>query len=194
MNAGRREGQTARDLSRMETAGTDMENSCGTTVIGIDPGSRCLGWGVVRERSGVLSLVGCGVIRPGGTEFSVRLGRIFTELSALIAAHAPDEAAIENVFTHKNVLSALKLGQARGVAVAACAAHAVPVHDYEPALVKKSLVGTGRAEKSQVAFMAGRMLGAQPDWPEDAGDALALAVCHLNTRRLRRLIERSSGR
>ena len=160
------------------------------TVLGIDPGSQCLGWGVVREVSGVLSLVDCGTLRPKGGELSVRLAALFTDLSALVRAYCPGEAAVEDVFTHKNVLSALKLGQARGVAIAACAAHGVPVADYAPALVKKTLVGTGRAEKSQVSFMVGQILGVKADWPADASDALAIAICHLNTRRMHRLMNR----
>ena len=162
----------------------------GLTVLGIDPGSQCLGWGVVREVSGVLSLVDCGTLRPKSEDFSVRLAMLFTDLSALVAAHCPGEAAVEDVFTHKNMLSALKLGQARGVAIAACAAHGVPVADYPPALVKKTLVGTGRAEKSQVAFMVGQILGVKASWPADASDALAIAICHLNTRRMHRLVNR----
>jgi crossover junction endodeoxyribonuclease RuvC len=157
------------------------------TVLGIDPGSHCLGWGVVREESGVLSLTACGTVRPKGADFSERLGLLFTDLSALVAEYGPDEAAVEMVFTHKNVTSALKLGQARGVAVAACAANGVPVVDYEPALVKKTLVGNGRAEKTQVSFMVGQMLGKKPDWALDAGDAIACAICHLNMRRMKRL-------
>ncbi|MDL2207251.1 crossover junction endodeoxyribonuclease RuvC [Desulfovibrio sp. OttesenSCG-928-M16] len=163
-------------------------------VLGIDPGSQSLGWGLVRECSGVLSLVDCGVIRPKGEGFSERLGALFTSLSTLVEQLEPQEAAIEQVFTYKNVTSALKLGQARGVAVAACAAHAVPVFDYEPALVKKNLVGTGRAEKTQVSFMVGRMLGVKPDWALDTGDALALAVCHLNMRRMLRLVNMQNNR
>jgi crossover junction endodeoxyribonuclease RuvC len=155
------------------------------TVLGVDPGSRRLGWGVVREVSGVLSLVDCGVLRPGGDGFSQRLGELFLGLSRVLERYAPAEAAIENVFTHKNVLSALKLGQARGVAVAACAAHGVPVADYEPNLIKKTLTGAGRAEKSQVGFMVGRLLGCKPDWSADAGDALGCAICHLNMRRMK---------
>ena len=162
----------------------------GLTVIGIDPGSQCLGWGVVREVSGVLSLVDCGTLRPKGEAFSERLAALFAGLSSLVAEHRPGEAAVEDVFTHKNMLSALKLGQARGVAIAACAAHGVPVADYPPALVKKSLVGTGRAEKPQVAFMVGQILGVKPTWPADASDALAIAICHLNMRRLNRLAGR----
>jgi crossover junction endodeoxyribonuclease RuvC len=146
-----------------------------------------MGWGLVAEQSGVLSLVDCGVIRPGDGSFEERLGAIFIRLSAVLERHGADEAAVENVFTDKNVLSALKLGQARGAAIAACAARGVAVTGYEPALVKKTLVGTGRAEKAQVGFMVGRILGVKPDWPVDAGDALACAVCHLNMRRMNKL-------
>ena len=158
--------------------------SNGLTVLGIDPGSQCLGWGVVREVSGVLSLVDCGAVRPKGDDFSARLGDLFLKLQEIVERHKPDEAAVETVFTNKNILSALKLGQARGVAVAACAAHGLSISDYEPTLVKKSLVGTGRAEKEQVAFMVQRLLNVKnANWALDTSDALAVAVCHLTVRR-----------
>ncbi|WP_029894101.1 crossover junction endodeoxyribonuclease RuvC [Desulfohalovibrio reitneri] len=158
-------------------------------VLGLDPGSRFTGWGLVAERSGVLSLVDAGVLSLGSGDVCQRLGRIYAELADLIAAHRPDEAAVENVFVSKNSQSAIKLGQARGAALAACAVAGVGVSHYQPSLVKKSLVGTGRADKSQVAFMVGRLLGVKPDWREDASDALAVAVCHLNQRRLAKMME-----
>ncbi|MDR1243008.1 MAG: crossover junction endodeoxyribonuclease RuvC [Deltaproteobacteria bacterium] len=157
-------------------------------VIGIDPGSQRMGWGVVREKSGVLEFLACGVIRPGVKDFSARLGIIFKELRGVLRQYQPDEAAIENVFTQKNALTALKLGQARGIAVGACASLDILVADYEPALIKKTLTGNGRAEKSQVSFMVARMLGMKESWGEDAGDALATAICHLNIRRLNRFL------
>ena len=156
------------------------------TVMGIDPGSQRTGWGVVRETSGVLQLVDCGVVRTAsaGKAFSDRLACIYHELSTVLARVKPDEAAIEQVFTAQNAASALKLGQARGVAVAACAAHGLSISDYEPTLVKKSLVGTGRAEKEQVAFMVQRLLNVKnANWSLDTSDALAVAVCHLTMRR-----------
>lgn len=159
-------------------------------VIGIDPGSQNMGWGIVSERSGVLKLVACGVIRPKTKDFSARLGEIFHELAAVLAEHQPDEASVEDVFTHKNMASALKLGQARGVAVAACAARSLPVYSFEPRVIKKSLVGTGSAEKSQVSFMVARLLGVKENWAVDAGDALAAAICHLNSRRFNALAGR----
>ncbi len=154
------------------------------TVIGIDPGSRNTGWGVVREVSGVLRYVDCGVIRPSVEgDFAGRLAEIYKQLHAVIARLQPQEAAVEQVFTGSNAATALKLGQARGAAVAACAAHDLVVRDYEPKLVKKALVGVGGAEKTQVSFMVGHLLGRKPDWAVDAGDALAVAVCHLGMRR-----------
>ena len=160
------------------------------TVIGIDPGSRNTGWGIVRETSGVLHLVECGVIRPS-TEgsFAERLGTIFWELHKVLEMYKPEEGAVEQVFTARNAGTALKLGQARGAAVAALAAHRIPVHDYEPRLIKKSLVGVGGAEKSQVSYMVARILGVKEDWAVDAGDALAAAICHLSMRRFEQQME-----
>lgn len=156
-------------------------------IIGIDPGSQKMGWGVVVESSGVLRLAGCGILRPKKKDFSERLGEIFHLLQGVLTEYAPQEAAIENLFTFKNPLSALKLGQARGIAVGACAARDIPVFDYEPTLVKQSLTGSGRAEKTQVSFMVSRILGVKESWGEDAGDALGVAICHLNSRRLKKL-------
>jgi crossover junction endodeoxyribonuclease RuvC len=160
------------------------------TVIGIDPGSQRTGWGIVREASGRLTLLEYGVVRavPGEKSFSARLARIYHELLSVLSSHAPDEAAVEQVFTAKNALSALKLGQARGVAVAACAAHGLAISDYAPTLIKQSLVGTGRAEKEQVAFMVKRLLNVKgTGMAPDASDALAVALCHLNMRRFAKL-------
>ena len=157
-------------------------------VLGLDPGSRVTGYGLVREVSGQAELIEAGTIRPKVTApMAERLGVIFTKLAAIIERFKPDEAAVENVFTARNAQSALKLGQARGVAMAACAVHGVVLAEYEPTKVKKSLVGTGRAEKSQVAFMVGQVLGQKPNWATDASDALAVAICHLNMRRMARL-------
>lgn len=163
------------------------------SVIGIDPGSRKTGWGIVREVSGVLTLVTCGLIRTespkkgeqsASSEFAMRLARIYRELTAILEAYKPDEAAVEQVFTAKNASSALKLGQARGAAIAACAGQDLRIFDYEPTIVKRSLVGTGRAEKEQVAFMVSQMLHIRSnDLALDTTDALAIAICHLTQRR-----------
>ncbi len=165
-------------------------------VLGIDPGSRVTGYGVVREASGQVELLVAGTVRTASAkDLGRRLGLIFEGLAAVIAEHAPSEAAVENVFVSKNVMSALKLGQARGAAIAACASAGLPVSAYEPTLVKKSLVGTGRAAKGQVAWMVAHSLGvANPGWAEDASDALAVAICHLNQRRMNRLVSAAGGR
>lgn len=167
-------------------------------ILGIDPGSRRAGWGVVEEKSGVLSLVACGIINAAATKaqeesFSRRLAFIYRELCQSVARYRPDAAAIEQVFTAKNAQSALKLGQARGIAVAVCAASGIEVFDYEPTLVKKSLVGAGRAEKEQVAFMVKRLLNIrEADWPLDTTDALGVAICHLSQARFLALAKRWS--
>ncbi|MDE5833200.1 MAG: crossover junction endodeoxyribonuclease RuvC [Desulfovibrio sp.] len=159
-------------------------------IIGIDPGSRRTGWGVIRERSGVLELVDCGVIRArtdAEYDFSQRLAVIYRELLEIISRLNPGEAAVEQVFTAQNARSALKLGQARGAAIAACAAGDLKIYDYEPTLIKKSVVGAGRAEKDQVAFMVKRLLNARDgEYALDTTDALAAAICHAATRRFER--------
>ncbi len=158
-------------------------------MLGVDPGSRCTGYGVVCERSGQVFLVDVGTIRLNPKmDVAERLGRIYSELSCLIERHQPQEAAIENVFVAKNTASALKLGQARGAAMAAMAVRGLPVASYEPTVVKKTIVGVGRAEKKQVAFMVGRILNEKANWAADASDALAIAICHLNMRRMSRLV------
>ena len=149
-------------------------------VLGVDPGSRCMGYGLVLDRSGVLTLVEAGTVRPSEESVSFRLGQMYANILKLLHKHSPHAVAVENVFFGRNQASALKLGQARGAVLAACGVYGVDVFGYEPTLVKKSLVGAGRAEKVQVSFMVGQLLGVRPDWAEDAGDALAVAICHLN--------------
>ena len=159
------------------------------TVIGIDPGSVRTGWGVVRTCASGYELVDCGLIKTTSgqsQEFSRRLAHIYHELVAVLDRLRPQEAAIEQVFQSMNAATALKLGQARGVAVAACAAFDIGVSDYPPTLVKKTLVGVGLAEKEQVAFMVRCRLGIKKsDWALDTSDALAIALTHLSLRRFR---------
>ena len=155
-----------------------------TLILGIDPGSRITGYGVVRDTGRSCEYVASGCIRTGEGALPERLQAVFRGVSEVIRLHGPVTMGIEQVFMAKNADSALKLGQARGVAVAACAAHGLTISDYEPTLVKKSLVGTGRAEKEQVAFMVQRLLNVKnANWALDTSDALAVAVCHLTVRR-----------
>ena len=153
-------------------------------VLGIDPGSRITGYGVIEVRRGSMHYVESGCVRPVGAAFLNRLGDIYRGIDELICRHRPDEVAIEEVFLATNPASALKLGQARGAAIAAAVAHDLPVAEYAARRVKQTVVGTGRAGKEQVQHMV-RVLLDLPGIPSaDAADALAIAICHVNTSRL----------
>ncbi|HEX8233496.1 MAG TPA: crossover junction endodeoxyribonuclease RuvC [Caulobacteraceae bacterium] len=157
-------------------------------ILGLDPGLRRTGWGVVAVEGARLSHVAHGVIRaPEAAPLSERLHAIFQEVAAVIAAHAPHEAAIEETFVTANGASTLKLGHARAAAMLAPACARLPVAEYAALVVKKAVVGTGSADKAQVAFMVRRLLPACGDATADAADALAVAITHAHHRRLRRL-------
>lgn len=140
------------------------------------------GYGVVDAVGRRLTCVDAGCIRPPGVDMAGRLAGIFTSLRAVIAATAPEEVAIEQVFVARSPASALKLGQARGAAIVAAADADVPVFEYAPRAVKQALTGTGAASKGQVAHMIVRLLELSEQPAADAADALALAVCHAHTR------------
>ena len=150
-------------------------------VLGIDPGSRRTGYGLLAVRERSVEYVASGCIKAEVGDMPQRLGIIYRGVSELIDQFNPTELAIEEVFLAKNASSALKLGQARGVAIAAAVAGELPVHEYAAKRVKQSLVGTGRGSKEQVAHMV-RILLKLPGAPQaDAADALAIALCHVNT-------------
>jgi crossover junction endodeoxyribonuclease RuvC len=150
-------------------------------VLGIDPGSRRTGYGLLAVRERSVEYVASGCIKAEIGDMPQRLGIIYRGVSELIDQFNPTELAIEEVFMAKNASSALKLGQARGVAIAAAVARELPVHEYAARRVKQSLVGTGRGSKEQVAHMV-RTLLKLPGAPQaDAADALAIALCHVNT-------------
>jgi crossover junction endodeoxyribonuclease RuvC len=152
-----------------------------TRVIGIDPGSRLTGYGVIEVRPRRLTYLASGCIRTASGPFAERLAEIYRGVNELIDEHGPHAMAIEEVFLARNPDSALKLGQARGVAIAAGVAHGLPVHEYAARAVKLGVVGTGRASKQQVQHMV-RVLLELPGEPQaDAADALAIAICHVNT-------------
>jgi len=157
-----------------------------TLILGIDPGSRVTGYGVINVLYGNISYVDSGCIRTSGVNFPQRLLDIFNGIHDLMKIHTPDEVAIEQVFMHKNPNSALKLGHARGVAMVACASHAVDISEYSARAVKQSLVGYGGAEKSQVSDMVVALLRLSSSPQSDAADALAIAICHVHTTRLGR--------
>ncbi len=155
-------------------------------VIGIDPGSRITGYGLVEAGDGQLVYLASGCIRTPQAPLPERLAEIYQSVSSLIVQHRPEAFAIENVFLAKNASAALKLGQARGVAIAAGVANGLPVFEYAARSVKRAIVGSGRAGKDQVAHMV-RVLLKLPGLPQaDAADALAIAICHVNTSRLDR--------
>ncbi|MGH7285048.1 MAG: crossover junction endodeoxyribonuclease RuvC [Polyangiaceae bacterium] len=149
-------------------------------VLGIDPGTRFMGWGVVERNGTRITHVAHGVIRAGEQlPLAERLVVIERELVAVVAAHSVHSASIESLFFHKDAQAAAKLGHARGVALLVCARAGLEVFEYPPARVKRSIAGNGRAEKSQVAQMVRAMLRL-PEVPQaDAADALAISLTHL---------------
>jgi crossover junction endodeoxyribonuclease RuvC len=157
-------------------------------ILGLDPGLRRTGWGVVAVDGARLSHVAHGVVRAEeSAPLPERLCAIFEAVTQVIAAHAPDEAAIEETFVTANGASTLKLGHARAAAMLAPAAARLPVAEYAATVVKKAVVGTGGADKAQVAFMVRRLLPACGSASADAADALAVAITHAHHRRLRTL-------
>jgi len=150
-------------------------------ILGIDPGSRATGYGVIDKKGNRLYYVTCGVIRLGAQySFSDRLKVIFDSLCQVIATHAPAVAAVEDVFVAANPRTALKLGHARGAAVVAALHNGLKVHDYTPRMVKQAVVGYGNADKQQVQQMVRVLLQLSAPPSADAADALAVAMCHAN--------------
>lgn len=150
-------------------------------ILGIDPGSRCTGFGIIEVHGDRAMCVAHGVIKTGGGEFPQRLGIIFSGLQELIRLHHPDAVAVESVFVSRNPSSALKLGQARGAAICAAIEQGLPVSEYSPRSVKQAIVGRGGAEKEQVEHMVCVLLQLKEKLLEDAADALAVALCHQHT-------------
>lgn len=156
--------------------------SCESTILGIDPGTRITGYGIIQRKGRVLVLVDYGSISPSKEKrASLRYRRIFEGVSKLVEHFSPDAVAIETQYIDKNVQSGIKLGMARGVAILAATLHEIPVFEYSPTKAKRAVVGYGRASKRQVQEMVKNLLGLkQTPQPEDAADALALALCHAN--------------
>ncbi len=149
-------------------------------VLGVDPGTRRLGWGVVERRGTRFVHRAHGVIRTDENQsIALRLVTIECELVEVLRVHAPSVASVEALFFAKDAQAAAKLGHARGVVLLVCARAGLAVHEYAPALVKRAVAGSGRAEKSQVAQMIRVLLGLPSAPVADAADALALAVTHL---------------
>ncbi len=155
----------------------------GLTILGIDPGLRTTGWGVISVDGNRLIHIADGVIDvPARGSLAFRLAQLFAGVEAVLVQYAPDEAAVEETFVNRNPASTLKLGQARGVTLLAPARAGLEVHEYATNLVKKSVVGAGHADKNQVMMMIRTLLPGARLEKADAADALAVAVCHAHHR------------
>lgn len=150
-------------------------------ILGIDPGSRLTGYGVIESDHSILRFISCGVIKTN-TEFPFchRLNEIFDGINEVIQLQDPSVCAIEDVFVAKNARAALKLGQARGAAVVSAMQNGLQVYDYNPKMVKQAVAGYGQAEKVQIQNMVKTILGLSAAPSSDAADALAVAICHAN--------------
>jgi crossover junction endodeoxyribonuclease RuvC len=148
-------------------------------ILGLDPGLGCTGWGVIRAEGNRLSHLANGQIRTDAkAALPTRLSILYEALSIVLDAHGPQAAAVEEVFVNENPQSTLKLGQARGIVLLAAARNGLTVGEYAPSLVKKSVVGTGGADKAQVHAMVSRLLPGVKIAGADAADALAVAITH----------------
>jgi crossover junction endodeoxyribonuclease RuvC len=161
-------------------------------IIGIDPGSRCTGYGLIWMDKSQYGAIDYGFIRCQQATLGQRLYHIYQQLSEKISQHQPHEAAIEQVFTCINPQSALKLGQARGAALTAAACFALPVTEYSARQIKKAAVGYGAANKNQVQHMVRSLLKLTVTPQVDAADALAIAICHANHRQLQQVLTKGN--
>lgn len=164
-------------------------------VLGVDPGSRITGYGLLEEKNRQISFIEAGLIKlPEKMPFPQKIHRVFQGIVELLERFGPDAMAVEDLFYAKNARSSLKLGHARGAILAAAGQHDISVFEYTPLEIKKSVVGYGRADKEQVRSMVIAILGLKKQVPIDASDALATAICHVNSSRLRMLQEKSRGK
>jgi len=174
--------RAAEDFSRSpildpESRIQNPRSSC-TRILGIDPGLRITGFGIIDKAGGKLSYVTSGCIKTPKGDLALRLKTILDGLSEVIGSTHPDQAALEKVFVNKNPQSTLALGQARGTAICAAVMHALPLSEYTALQVKQAVVGNGHADKRQVQAMVRRLLKLAGDPSPDAADALACAICH----------------
>jgi crossover junction endodeoxyribonuclease RuvC len=180
-------GVLARALGRSGQRGYQQtmrpNRTTAVRILGVDPGLRRTGWGVVESLGNTLSFVACGTIMPDEkVSLAERLAALHEGLAGVVARFTPHEAAVEETFVNADARGALKLGQARGIALLVPAQAGLLVAEYAPTVVKKSVVGAGRAEKSQVRMMIGVLLPKADPATEDACDALAIAICHAHHR------------
>lgn len=159
------------------------------TILGIDPGTAITGYGVINNLANGFKLIDYGVIRTeAGSAPAVRLHRIFEAVSNLIDLHTPDSVAIEQLFFNTNSKTALAIGESRGVVFLASSLKGVPIEQYTPLQIKQAVVGYGRATKEQIQYMVQRLMSMDKvPKPDDAADALAVAICHANSFNLSKL-------
>jgi len=164
-------------------------------LLGLDPGLRRTGWGIVDMAGQHLRYVASGVVTSDATrDMADRLVELLTGINLVLDEWQPDEAAVEETFVNKNPASALKLGQARGVAMLAPALRGLVVAEYSPNLIKKTVVGAGHADKAQIQMMVRRLLPGSAVTQADAADALAVAICHAHHAQTRRFAAAVAGR
>ena len=159
-------------------------------ILGIDPGSRLTGFGVIDETATGYQYIASGCLRIKGDNFPLRLKQIFAGISDIVEQYQPTEMAIEQVFMHKNADSALKLGQARGAAICAVQLFDIPVFEYAARQVKQAVVGKGSADKLQVQQMVKILLGITGELQIDASDALGISLCHANFQQTQRRLDK----
>lgn len=163
--------------------------STSARILGLDPGSRHTGFGILECRGGDAAYLACGAISTTADHFADRLQQIFQRVRALVEEYQPTEIAVERVFVSKNPDSALKLGQARGAALCGAFSSTVEVFEYSPREVKMAIVGSGAADKQQVQHMVKALLKIEARIALDASDALAIALCHVHGRQVRALLQ-----
>lgn len=153
-------------------------------ILGIDPGLNCTGWGVIEQQGNRLSFIAAGQIKTNAADpLATRLNMLHHGMAQMLQLYTPQEAAIEETFMNTNALSSLKLGHARGALMLSVSLENVPLTEYATRLVKKSVVGVGKAEKEQVAAMVAMILPGAKATSADAYDALAVAICHAHHRK-----------
>ena len=169
--------------------------SVSTRILGIDPGSRVTGYGIIDSDGAQTRYVASGCIRVGTGEFSGRLNAIYSRVGELVAEFAPQAIVVEQVFMHRNADSALKLGQARAAAICGTFAGGAAIYEYAARAIKQAVVGRGGADKEQVQHMVKAILSLEAEPASDEADALAAAICHAHTHRLKiRLAPKATSR
>jgi crossover junction endodeoxyribonuclease RuvC len=184
-----------RRIRRSRVIRTAMRDERTIRIIGIDPGLRRTGWGVVESDGVRLVYVDSGCLTPdNGEVLAYRLREIYQGLMSVIATFGPREAAVEETFVNDNPRATLKLGQARGMGLLAPAMAGLSVAEYSPNVIKKAVTGTGHADKRQIEAMVGMLLPKANCQSADEADALAIAICHANHRSSLQVVARAAGR